>query len=330
MAKRYLIVKIAAIGDVIMALPMVEEIRKLDKDAEITWICGKGVFPLLEKFPIDHIVAIDDRKLLTGTKLQKISVVFSVWKKIAGKTYDVVALGHAARRYKILTLFTRKVIFRSFSHVMGEIWPVPGRHHTDEYVRLINPNIIFPIKSAEFPLLQLKPRIKKVLNSKKKIVVLAPGGAKNLLADDFLRRWPIENYVNLAKTLLDKGLEVIIIGAKTDNWINEYFNELPVINLVGKTNLLDLIGLFQKSDVVIAHDSGPMHLAGLTQAKLVCIFGPTNPEEKIPNRDNVYVVSKKKSFACCPCYDGKYYAKCKDNFCMNKIDIESILKYIKM
>jgi ADP-heptose:LPS heptosyltransferase len=170
MAKRYLIVKIVAIGDVIMALPMVEEIRKLDKNADITWICGKSVVPILEKFSIDHIIAIDDQKLLTGSKLQKISVVFDVWRKIAGRQYDVVALGHAARRYQILTLLTRKKIYRSFSHIMGRMWPIPGRHHTDEYVRLINPENKKPVKSALFPQVKLSMTLQENLRTDKSIL----------------------------------------------------------------------------------------------------------------------------------------------------------------
>lgn len=328
MGKRYLIVKIAAIGDVIMALPMVEEIRKLDKDADITWICGRGVLPILEKFPIDHIIPIDDKKLLTGNKLQKISVVFKVWKKIAGRKYDVVALGHAARRYQILTLFTRKDIFRSFSHVMGRIWPVPGRHHTDEYVRLVNPDNKQIITAAKFPKVTLPTDLKKELTSEKMIVALAPGGAKNLLADDLLRRWPIEKYVELAKCLLNKGCKIVITGGKTDAWVNEHFKGLEVTNLVGKTDLIKLIGVFQNVDVIVTHDSGPLHLAGLTNVRIVGLFGPTNPYEKLPNRDNTISVWKSEKIACCPCYDGKYYPHCKKNKCMESISVDDILDFI--
>lgn len=324
MGKRYLIVKIAAIGDVIMALPMVEEIRKLDKDADITWICGRGVLPILEKFPIDHIIPLDDKKLLTGNKLQKISVVFKVWKEIAGRKYDIVALGHAARRYQILTLFTRKEIFRSFSHVMGKIWPVPGRHHTDEYVRLVNPDNKYVIPTARFPKVTMSADLKDELSSEKMIVALAPGGAKNLLTDDFLRRWPIERYVELAERLINKGCKVVITGGKTDAWVNDYFRGLDVTNLVGKTDLINLIGVFQNVDVIVTHDSGPLHIAGLTETRLIGIFGPTNPSEKIPRRKDVLSILGGKQMSCCPCYDGKYYADCNNNLCIKGISAQEV------
>lgn len=328
MAKRYLIVKIAAIGDVIMALPMVKEIRKMDKDANITWICGKSVLPIIKMFPIDNVIAVDDKDLLTGKKIKKISVVFNIWKKIAFKKYDVIALGHAARRYQILTMLTRGTLCHSFSHVMGRIWPVPGRHHSDEYVRLIKSDNRVSIHSVEFPIMDLPIRIKKLINWKKKKVVLAPGGAKNLLADDYIRRWPINNYVELTKRLLQNNFEVIVIGGKGDSWVNDYFSDLKIVNLIGETGLRELISLFQNTDVAVVHDSGPMHLAGGTNVKLICIFGPTNPVEKAPNRENVYILCKSDKFACCPCYDGKYYAMCKKNDCMESIDVESVLNCI--
>ncbi|TYZ29830.1 glycosyltransferase family 9 protein [Selenomonas caprae] len=325
MSKKYLIVKIAAIGDVIMALPMVNEIRKQDKDAEITWVCGRGVKSLLEPFAIDRIITVDEKKLMTGSRLEKISVVINLWRQIAGRRYDVVALGHAARRYKILTLLTRCGEFRFFSHVMGERWPVPGRHHTDEYVRLVKPNNKTPIAAVQFPQVDLPSRLTTLLSGGRPIAALAPGGAKNLLADDDVRRWPIENYANLAKQLIKKGYGVVITGANADKWVEGYFADIPVINLIGKTNLLELIGVFQHVDVIITHDSGPMHLAGMTGTKLITIFGPTNPWEKVPRRENVTTAWGYDKNACCPCYDGKYYAKCDEKICMEKITVEYIL-----
>lgn len=101
---------------------------------------------------------------------------------------------------------------------------------------------------------------------------MTPGGAKNLLADDFCRRWPINNYVELAIKLINKGYIVVISGAKSDEWILPYFSGLNIVNMVGKTDLNQLLYLFSKSDFVVTHDSGPMHLAGMTKCHLIAIL----------------------------------------------------------
>lgn len=53
------------------------------------------------------------------------------------------------------------------------------------------------------------------------------------------------NYVRLAKLLITEGMTVVISGAPSDQWIEPYFENLPVINLVGKTTLDGLLYLFQ-------------------------------------------------------------------------------------
>lgn len=335
MPSKYLIVKLAAIGDTIMALPMIRRIREKDDRAQITWVCGRASFPILEKFSIDHLICIDERKLLVGSKIEKLTQVLYVWRKLAFQKFDVIALGHADARYKLLTLPIRSNIFHTFNHTLGKSCPLPGRHHTDEYVHLVCDKMKDPTETASLPSLSLLSSIKERLSEihQKKIVILAPGGAKNVLANDGIRRWPIENYLTLARKLLSKNVCVIVVGAPSDTWVTDKFAGLDIINLIGETGLLDLIAVFQHSDVIITHDSGPLHLAGLTKTPIIALFGPTNPYEKIPRRNNVHFFWKANDFACCPCYDGKYYADCHTQDCLRAISVSEVLacceRYLK-
>ena len=325
----YLIIKIAAIGDVVMALPMLEAIRKKSPNAHITWVCGKIVKELLTNFSIDELIVVDEAKLLKGSKAEKIFEVLKVWKKIAFRDFDYVALGHADTRYKILTALTRTSHFKRFSHEVGRVCPIPGRHHSDEYVRLVCDKLgTSRVDAAQLqPLLPAK--IKEQLSVSKRIVVLAPGGAKNTLADDACRRWPIEHYAELARRLVSEKFQVILIGGKTDAWIRPYFKDINITDLLGQTSLLELIALFWEIDIFVTHDSGPMHLAGLANCKIVALFGPTNPYEKIPNRENVEVLWDAEKYACCPCYDGKTYAECENTICMREISVQRVLARVE-
>lgn len=328
--KKYLIIKIAAIGDVIMAMPMVRKIRQEEPQSHITWVCGKSVYSLLQKLPIDKLIVVDEKKLLGGSKPEKVKEVIRVWKQIGGQYFDVVAMGHADPRYHMLTAFTKYGVYHSFSHTIGKSWRIPGRHHSDEYVRMISDHLSKEEITAPYHIdVEKDSGVDEALTGKKKIITLTPGGAKNVLADDFCRRWPIENYVRLAKLLITEGMTVVISGAPSDQWIEPYFENLPVINLVGKTTLDGLLYLFSKSDVVVTHDSGPMHLAGMTDCKMVALFGPTNPDEKVPRREGVQYIWEKDKYSCCPCYDGKTYAPCKDNVCLRNINPNTVMFRIK-
>ena len=327
--KTFLIVKLSAIGDVIMALPMAVEIKKKYPDSRITWLCGESVKSLVQMAPVDEVITLDEKKLLAGSKADKISEVLKTWKKLGNRHFDRIAIGHADKRYQLLTWPVQAKKTTSFDHTIGKTWPIPSRHHTDEYVRLVLDDMD---KKRTIPAFRINPDkdgfIDSILREADKIVTLTPGGAKNLLADDFCRRWPIENYVDLTGKLINNGYTVVLSGAKSDEWILPYFSGLNIINLVGKTNLNQLLYLFEKSAYVVTHDSGPMHLAGMTNCHLIAIFGPTNPYEKVPRRKNVYLFWNHKQYSCCPCYDGKSYAKCSDNICMKEISANQIYNYI--
>ena len=70
--KKFLIVKIGAIGDVIMALPMLEAIMKENTNVKICWVVGSGAADIVKQFCVDEVIAIDDIKLLGGIIFDKI------------------------------------------------------------------------------------------------------------------------------------------------------------------------------------------------------------------------------------------------------------------
>lgn len=329
--EKILIVKLSAIGDVIMALPMLNEIKHEYPNAEVTWVVGQGALSIIESFPVHRIVCIDEKKLLTGSNFEKMQAVFSVWRKIAFEHFDLILLGHGDRRYRIITLLTKGQL-RSFGlSKVGRSFPIPARHFIDEYVRLVHNNDCRK-QVASSAVLSL-PRTEKIDLLLKgtcegRRIVLTPGGAKNILADDKIRRWPIDNFVKLARLLREKGFHIILTGDKSDEWILPYFSEITTVNLVGKTSLRELISVFACVDLVVTHDSGQMHLAGLAGSRMLALFGPTNPYEKIPRSKQAQFLWYPEKYACCPCYDGKTYAKCIDNICLREITPQKVYEEI--
>ena len=325
--KKILIIKLAAIGDVIMALPMLTEIEKDYPGAQVTWVIGRQAVSILKCFPV-NIVCIDDKKLLSGNLWDKVRVILSLWWKLAFKYFDLIVVGHTDPRYRLLTMWTRGTKRFFLKKQQCRYFPVGTRHFTDEYVRLVSNDDcrLEPALSTVLPALKLD-KIDLLMQplKGKKVIAFAPGGAKNVLADDKIRRWPIENYVELAQILLTRGFQVVITGATTDDWVLPYFKNLAVVNLVGQTNLLELVGVFQHCNLVITHDSGPMHLAGLSGSPILALFGPTNPYEKIPRgKQPIKFIWEGEKYACCPCYDGKTYAACQDNVCLKNITAQRV------
>ncbi len=144
-----------------------------------------------------------------------------------------------------------------------------------------------------------------------------------MLRDDALRRWPIENYAYLIKELSQRGIPVVVTGSESDAWVLPHFEGLEFDNLIGKTGVLDLVAFYRYCRLLIAHDSGPLHLARLSPCKVIALFGPTNPREMIG--DTRDVLWGGKNLGCSPCYDGKTYASCQNNLCMKRISPQEVL-----
>jgi heptosyltransferase II len=326
---RVLVVKIAPIGDVVLSLSMVTALRREHQCAEIVWLCGKSVAPLLSEIPSIELITVDEARLLTGSFFQRIGQVLSVWRRILARRFDLVVLGYSDRRYKILTFPAAARTRRAFNRKGGRWWPVPGRYHGDEFARLITGVDGPHASSAALP--RINPRLSEqlaALTRGRTVIALAPGGARNLLEDVMLRRWPLDLYRRLAQELAHRRFSVAIVGAPSDTWVRVAFDGVDVLDLIGRTSLPELVAFYQRCAAVVTHDSGPMHLAVLAGAPTVALFGPTVPGEKVPKSGRIRVIWGGENLPCRPCYDGKVYAACSDNRCMKQISVAQVVKAV--
>jgi heptosyltransferase-2 len=320
-----LIVRIGAIGDVVMALGAVEAARALEPGTRVTWLCGELVRPLLEQVgTVDEIVTVDDRALLTGTARDRTREITRVWRALAGRRFDLVVTAHADPRYGILTAPVRTRTRRSLRSFGARRGPIPGRYEGDEYARLVHGVDGPDAEPARLPHVRFPPA-EHLLARDGPTVMLAPGGAKNVLRDDGLRRWPLESYARVAAELAARELRVVISGGRGDEWVRPAFAGVPVVDLVGRTNLVELAATIQASDLLVTHDSGPMHLAFLARTPVVALFGPTRPSERLPHGAAVRALWGGEHLACRPCYDGRDYAPCPNNVCIQSISPDDVV-----
>ena len=328
MPRNILIVKLGAIGDVVMTFPLISAIDALEPDAHITWLCGKTVEPLVRTISrINNVIAIDESALLKGSFAQKFSTILSAWRTLGGKSYDVVLNLYRDRRYRILTHPFMSKDIRSFSGKKRTKKIIPGRYHAYEFIKLYNGKDDFSIESISIPQVtfpQKSNTLSDIDFNKNKTVVIAAGGASNILNTDDVRRWDIFSYVELAKQLSDAGYQIILTGGPQDSWVTSNFQGMKITNLIGKTSLMDVLTLLNSSTLLITHDTGILHMAKLTNTRTIALFGPVLPAERIGKTDNIITLWGGINLACAPCYDGKTFAKCSNNLCMKNITVEQV------
>jgi heptosyltransferase-2 len=314
---RLLLIKLGAIGDVVMAIPSAHAMHV--QGYEVHWVCGLTAAPILSLYPWINVIPVDEKQLLHSGKLKTFTTLLELWRKLPRSAFDICATLYYDSLYKLLALPVRAKRKFLLSQDDRATQLITGRHHTDEYFRVISghaddvtPHQLSPVLASSFPPSPMPP-------AKKGRIVIVPAGARNLLRDDALRRWPIDNYVALAAALLQLGHEVVLSGGPDDAWASPAFAHLPVIDLIGKYTLLETLALLDSAAVTITHDTGPLHLAGITNTGIVAIFGPTDPRGRLPQRNNTVALWGGEGFACRPCYDGRDYAPCTNNGCVQQI-----------
>jgi lipopolysaccharide heptosyltransferase II len=97
------------------------------------------------------------------------------------------------------------------------------------------------------------------------------------------KRWPLEHFGELADRIHDKWkVPVVVTGSKQDRHLFDifikYVKRARVIDLVGKTGLRVSSVIFKNAACLVTGDSGPMHIASGVGARLVALFGPTDPK----------------------------------------------------
>lgn len=330
--KRALILKLGQIGDVIMAIPAVHALYQ--QGFQIDWICGQAVYPLLSCYSWIHPIRVNDKAILFGSSSERMQHILALWREITGKQYDLCATLYYDRRYRVLTFPVRSKRKIMLSPDSRKTSLLPGRHHIDEYERVLLERedgfhdwSLKPVPPDSLPSSPLQGK-------RTRRIALVPGGVNHLiheqasgnLPEQALRRWPVESYVTVAENIVRDGGEVVLLGSHEDVWVKSYFQKIAFTDCVGTLTLPQVVSLCGACDAVVTHDTGPLHLAGLSNTCIVGIFGPTDPSTRVPRRSSVVGIWGGQGFACRPCYDGRNFAPCAFNGCMHQVTPNLVLR----
>lgn len=323
------------IGDGVMTIPALRELRRLFPEASITlhtraW--AKGVFQDADF--LDEIISFDretgfnnlrGQAALLRNKQFDLGVVFpnSFASALAMK------LGGVDRRFGYAKegrgfLLSDAVGIPSWKNERHEVYyylnlisEVEGRllgTHTTAEAHLdgsLNVSAVRKAAAREF-LTDAGVEIGR------QIVALGVGSTNSMA-----KRWGVERYAQLNDLLQSKtGSAVVIVGGPDEidvaSAVAEQSRHKPTI-LTGKTDLGQATALLSVADLLISNDMGLAHIAPATGTKTIVIFGPTNPATTRPFSENGIVM--RKSVECSPCMK----RECPiDHRCMEWISVEEV------
>ncbi len=304
------------VGDAVMTIPALRQIRRLFPHAHVTlatrpW--AKGLFSGAD--------FLDDLLVHEGSGLRSVVQQVRQWRK---RDFDLAVL---------LPNSLETALVASLARV-----PLRIGYATDGRQSLLTHPLAVPewraSKHEVFYYLNIVAQLEWLIKNEQTFLDTQPDGSlevstgRKSAARDFLRahgigieiarplvalcpgsinsrakRWPTERYAALADRLIDElDAEVLLVGSTAEAEVSfevaRKMRKQPVM-LAGKTDLAEMVGVLSQVDLLVTNDTGPAHIASALSRPTIVIFGPTNPLTTRPFSPFGQIVREPPD--CAPC-----------------------------
>jgi ADP-heptose:LPS heptosyltransferase len=264
-----LLIRIKAIGDVILTLPAVTAIRENYPDAKITFFTSQENTTLLRGFSdVDDVISLDRDSLRSNNPWRVLSQVFNVIRRLRPGKFDLVVDFQGNGETSWLTRFTGARRRYGTVYNPGQGWAYTQRvarlkqlHPADgnlELLRQCGLTIGTPKNEFILPADALVTARKffadHQLNLDKPTLFLQP------LTSSPHKNWPLENFIELGRHWRARGGQVIFGGGPEDREALQSAAEAGFVISAG-VPLLVTGGLLRLSTLAVGGDTGAMHLA---------------------------------------------------------------------
>jgi len=324
--KRILIVRLSSLGDVIQTLPMLAAIRRSFPRAVIGWAIDAELVAAIAGHPdLDTIHPCPRHGRGRRRWPQLIDEMLEFAAEIRAASYDVSIDAQGllvSAMIPFVAGIKRRVGFghrRELSHFFytekylsnGEYF-APDRHHSEHMLALARvlgcetdgcqpslPEVPSQVRAA------VNAMLERALGSDAPLIAIAPGTRWAS------KHWPVEFWSRLLNDIVtNTPAKIILIGSGSEAAIaDQLLQALPqsgshrVLNLTGKTSLLELFALLGRVPLTIAPDSAPLHIAGAAGcAHLIGIYGPTPASRTGPlGVSDIRLLASDPWLPCQPC-----------------------------
>ncbi len=291
-AKRVLIVKLSSLGDLIHALPTTHSL-KVGLPATITWVVNAVYAPLLRYAgDVDEVIPFERRRPLRG--------LWGVVRDLRRREFDLVIDLTGLFKSALISRLARGRLCLGPSYAREFSWLFYqrqvgsnnlDRHAVERYLDVVQA-LGLEDGDRAFPLRFPPPSLS--VDETRPAVVLIPS------ARWATKVWPVASFAHLADQLRRDGLQVIVVGSELPTSEDPLAGLEGVLDLRGKTSLAELGGILQRADLIIANDTGPMHLAAALGCKVIALMGPTDAKRTGPYGTGHRILSSWP--ACSPCF----------------------------
>ncbi|ABS77541.1 ADP-heptose--LPS heptosyltransferase [Coxiella burnetii] len=290
------ILRLGALGDICLTVPLVRLLQKHLPQTEIYWIISRPLYSLVEGLSNVKFIVIDKPKTIAD--------YWGCYLQFKSYYFDALLVPQATLRSNILCALTRAKVKYGYGKLHSrdlQRWFVnktvtaKPEHLVESFLRFAEPFGIFdkeidwrlPVEESD------REWAKSQLASfPGKWVAICPGASK------VERNWLSERYAAVVNQLKKQwDFNVVLIGGTSSlekKMAQEISDQLdaPSLNLVGKSSLKRLTALLNEVDVLLSPDTGPLHIAQAMGTPVVGLYAVAPPEKTGPYFSQRWVVNK--------------------------------------
>jgi ADP-heptose:LPS heptosyltransferase len=309
--RRILCVRLERIGDLIMTLSAIAELRALAPGAEIDLVVGSWNRELAAMIRgVDRVETLDAAWLTRDGGGRGPIALIADARRWRSRRYDLAINFEPDIRSNLLVAASGANRLAGFASGGGgglldlALDYDPRAHTADNAVALVRAALGRTTASAGSPVLAPSEtaraeaaRLLRALPAGPRIGIHASGGRP-------VKQWPESRFAEVASRMIaDRGAVIVLTGAPADRaQVDVVKRELPgdrVLDLCGRADLVTLAAVLAGIDLLVTGDTGPMHLAHAVGTPVVAIFGPSDPARYGPRgvRDRIVRID----LPCSPC-----------------------------
>ncbi len=325
---KILIMRMSAIGDIVLTTPVVRALRRAMPEAKIHFLVKPQYAQVLEHNP--HIT-----KLMPLQKRLRDTI-----RELKLEDYDYVLDLQKNLRSQYIRWQLKKPSSSFSKENLKKWWMVrskratPLAHIVNRYAQALAPlQVRLGSGGLEF---QLPPGMQEWADAelKEKLAAHNPYAvgtvAVVLGATHGTKKWPPAHHAALANRI---GMPVVLLGGNAETADAEQVAALlkvPYLNAVARYNLHQSAALMQQCSLVITHDTGLMHIAAAFGQPIVSLWGNTLPEFGMTPYHTDYIAAEVKGLHCRPCSKIGYKQCPRGHFkCMKELTPENVFAAIQ-
>jgi len=338
--KEILVIKFAAIGDVILMVPMLRLLKKHHPNANITFLSSDINYGMVKRVKyVDEIINYNIHSAISNPVR-----FLKFLSEIRKKEFDLVIDAEQWSRINaILTVFLKKQYTigfkfdKQYKHAYYDAISIHSKntHEVENFISLLNIIGIQPKENEKYLEFDLPEEAVSFADSfwkenkfeNKYVICLQPGSGVN----GYAREWKDEYYSELGKRLVSdfENVRILLTGLKSDfDRCEKIVSEIGknALNIAGKNNMDKDLAIVKKSNLMICGNTGILHLAASVGTKTIGLHGPNNPVIWGAYDKNAVVVQS--DIYCSPCLYLGHDFGCKKPVCMDRIRVEDVYQKV--